>query len=248
MESSNLLALLRNLRANTAANRKDVQITARQLAQGYFETLSSAPQRSRPYFSATRIGTPPVDPFGRRKEERLAMAWFKVGNIDADGKKFKILDYQFPLKSTNADTGIGKVDLLAQSETDKCLAVIELKVGSNREDRRIAVLEGLIYSAIVEANAQVVVQQLSTVKGIIAKSSRPKILIVAPSAYWASGIPSQTEIQALVEQLQSAIPIEISLLKYEVDEDQDYGLSGQFQASGLDGNDPRSTPIALYRV
>jgi hypothetical protein len=57
-----------------------------------------------------------------------------------------LLDDQFPLKSVGA--GIGKIDLLGL-HMDGTLAVVELKVAGNREDRRIALLEELNYAAAI---------------------------------------------------------------------------------------------------
>ena len=248
MKTPILLASLGDLRRNTAAKRRGTQIEVGRLSEGYYELLSVAPKRTRPFFSSTRTGIPPVDPFGRRKEERLAMAWFGAGRIDADGHFFRILDYQFPLKSAKADAGIGKIDLLAQSEEDQTLAIIELKVATNKEDRRIAVLESLIYSAIIEANAATIAQQLMDAKGVIAHGSRPKILIAAPSGYWRSGTPALAEIEKLSEDLRSSIPIEISLLQYQIDENQDYGLSGQFRSARSSENEPNRSAIRLSRA
>ena len=44
-----------------------------------------------------------------------------------DGGRFRLLDYQFPLKARQSDAGIGKVDLLGVTDRGR-LTVIELKV------------------------------------------------------------------------------------------------------------------------
>ena len=175
MTKPSLLDLKALLRSRSSAARRELRFSAAELASGYHELLSTAPRRALPYFSLTRDGRPPVEPTGRRKEERLAMAWFNAGTIQLEGgDQFEILDYQFPLKSMMANTGIGKIDLLGRCAVDGCLVVIELKVEGNAEDRRIGLLEGLIYAAIVESNAAAIVHQLAEVKGHRVTSARPK--------------------------------------------------------------------------
>jgi len=175
-----LVELKGRLRKYTRAERKAFNIEAAELAAGYHTLCARAPRRTQPYLSKTRSGVAPIEQSGRRLEERLAMALFNRKVLDfKDGASLNLLDYQFPLKSALADHGIGKIDLLGLC-ADGTLAVIELKVEGNNEDRRIGLLEGLIYAGIVEANLQMIVKQINAVHGFRVALKRPRILLVAP--------------------------------------------------------------------
>jgi hypothetical protein len=106
------------------------------------------------------------------------------------------------------------------------LNAVELEVDGNTEDRRIGLLEGLIYGAIVEANANDILPQIEAVKGYRVGQSRPRILIVAPKDHWRSGYPSWTEFLPLVVEIARLLPIDIRLLSYDDWAVQDLGLDG----------------------
>ena len=57
----------------------------------------------------------------------------------------RILDYQVPLKSTKADKGVGKIDLISFNEQSKTFHLIELKYIGNKETLLRAVLESYTY-------------------------------------------------------------------------------------------------------
>jgi hypothetical protein len=66
-----------------AVNPADLALANRVL-------VANTPRRTHAYFSSSRTRMAPSDPTGRRKEERLAMAWFIVGVL-------KILD-SYPIR------------------------------------------------------------------------------------------------------------------------------------------------------
>jgi hypothetical protein len=101
-----------------------------------------------------------------------------------NGDRLRLLDYQFPLKSVRADSGVGKIDLLGLY-AGGTLTVIELTVEENSEDSRIGLLEGLIYAAIVEANVQIIAAEIESKQGFQVVTKRPKILLVAPPQFWS---------------------------------------------------------------
>jgi hypothetical protein len=220
-----LLAFKEMLRRLPLEARRNLTLGPDQLATGYRELLISAPKRGRPYFSSTRAGLAPADPLGRRAEERIAMAWFNAGSVRlADGSDVVLLDYQFPLKAKQADEGIGKIDLLGLAGGNT-LVVIEIKIGGNREDRRIALIEGLVYAAIVEANAPTIHSQLETVKGHSIRQPRPHVYLAAPPEFWRRGYPSLDSIAHLAAETARIVPINIHLLSYE-DSSIDLGVGG----------------------
>lgn len=224
-----LLALKARLRALPNAARKDLLLESAALARGYRELVANAPRRTRAYFSASRSGEAPADPTGRRREERLAMAWFNAGALKlADGDPVSLLDYQFPLKAAAGDKGIGKVDLLGYRAADNALTVIELKVTGNIEDRRIGLVESLIYAAIVEANADPILREVEARRGHRISGVRPRIMLVAPREFWRSGHPPCETLGSLAAGTAALLETDIRLLAFD-----------EISASpGLDGSRP----------
>jgi len=146
-----------------------------------------------------------------------------------------------PLKAVRGDEGVGKVDLLGLCD-DGVLAVIELKLASSREDRRIALLEGLVYAAIVEANIAKIAAEVAARVGSDVKAIRPKLFIVAPTPYWADtrAYPTADATASLAAAVSARISTEIVLLSME---------GGGATSLGLDGSKPTvADDIALVAV
>ena len=84
------------------------------------------------------------DSNSNREEEIIAMQIFnqskKIGAFDFIGK---IEDYQTPLKSTNEDDEVGKIDLL--SCDGNIIRILELKKPDSKETMLRCVLEGFTY-------------------------------------------------------------------------------------------------------
>ena len=101
------------------------------LCREYAELRQCALRRYPPkrYFVDGHDGTLSTPGKNNRLEEHLAIALWRMRGWwpSADGGRFHLRDYQFPLKARQADTGIGKVDLLGVTERGR-LMVIELKV------------------------------------------------------------------------------------------------------------------------
>ena len=207
------------------------KVEAAELADGYHALCVHAPRRTKPYLSKTRSGFAPIDVSGRRLEERRAMALFNRKEINfKNGDHLRLLDYQFPLKSVRGDHGIGKIDLLGRY-ADGTLAVIELKVEGNAEDRRVGLLEGLIYAAILEANLPIIAAEINAMHGFQVVNARPKIMLVAPPQFWSDSRcrPPLADIKRLAAEVMAAIPINITL----------WNLEGLDQIGlGLDGSPP----------
>lgn len=105
---------------------------------------------------------------------------------------------------------------------------MELKVERNREDRRIGLLEGLIYAAIIEANLEMIAAEVTALHGYRVVTSRPKILLAAPPGFWSDTTlyPSVAGISGLASEISSAIPIDIVLLSLNGAENIELGLDG----------------------
>lgn len=223
---------------------------------------ANAPRRTQGYYSANRSGVTSSGAFTNRVEERLAVGLRRRGELALpNGERLRLLDYQTPLKSVHADNGIGKIDLLGL-DAEGTLAVVDLKVEGNAEDRRIALLEGLIYAAIIEANIAQVAKEFGDAHGQPIVPARPRLLVIASSAYWSDvrAYPSNSDLAELTGEIARAIPIDIALLRLCDADGLDFGLSGQpprvygqpFLSSVDDDAEARvpsrSTPAAKHRV
>lgn len=165
------------------------------LVQKYKSLLEKAPrrhERGKKYFvghdvfSGGKVNS-------NRKEEHLAGALFnecRKGKrfLLPDKRKLQIIDYQFPLKARQSDKGVGKVDLMGVIN-DQTPCVIELKVdqkGGGKADTPLrALLEGLAYCAIVEANKKEIWKEAQGNLGITFKGPRPHLMILGTANYWS---------------------------------------------------------------
>jgi hypothetical protein len=226
---TNLIDLKSDLRRLPKSGRRSLRLDANMLAAGYFQMRSNAPRRAQGYFSATHSGVTSSGGFTNRIEEHLAVALWCRGELALpNGERLRLLDYQTPLKSVRADNGIGKIDLLGL-HADGTLAVVELKVEQNAEDRRIALLEGLIYAAIVEANIAQIAKEFGDAHRRTIVTARPRVLVIAPPTYWSDdrAYPSTGDLATLAGGIARAIPLDISLLRLCDADALELGLNGR---------------------
>ena len=171
-------------------------INVKDLLEEYQRLRVCAPRRSgrkKCYFVGHDgiISSQGVGRNSNRFEEHLAIA---LWNLKEDwphpgDDSFRMLDYQFPLKAKRADRGIGKVDLLGATDCGR-LIVIELKVKrSGRSDARgdtplRALMEGLRYAAIVEANLDVIAREAESCFSVEILKEPPIVQVLAPRAWW----------------------------------------------------------------
>lgn len=225
---TNLIELKDWLRRSSRSAREGSFPDTDALADGYWHMRATAPRRIQGYFSKSRSGVTCSLGFSNREEEHLAVGlWRRRELVLPNGERLRLFDYQMPLKSVRADTGVGKVDLVGRG-ADSRFAIIELKVAANAEDRRIALIEGLIYAAIVEANLPRIINESAEAHGVTIIPERPKIFVIAPPEYWSNTMayPNTDEIARLANEIASVIPIEIELLHLR-DADVTLGLNGQ---------------------
>ena len=110
-----------------------------------------------------------------------------------NGGRFRLLDYQLPLQTRRPDKDIGKVDLLGVTDQGR-LMVIELKVKPKGESNRgdspaAALIQGLRYAAIVEANLNVIAAEVESCLGdrfkdVTIVEGPPIVQILAPKCWW----------------------------------------------------------------
>ena len=194
------------------------------LCKEYREAMQRAPSRAdrkKKYF-----GDPPGDdPGNRRFEEHLALALWNLGGDwpRPDGGRTRLLDYQFPLYSTQQD-GIGKIDSVGVS--DARFVVIEMKVAlKGRGDNPLkALMQGLRYSAVAQggrdsavaqANLAVIAAEAKERFGVEISGDPPIVQILAPKAWWlgwkAAGDWEPT-FSKLIEDMSGRLGIDIECL------------------------------------
>jgi len=226
---ANLIELKARLRRVSKINRRTVQFNADELKAGYLQLRSRAPSRTQGYLSSHRSGITSSGNSTNRTEEHLAIGLYQRGRLAfSNGERVELLDYQFPLKSKNADHGIGKIDLLGMTG-DGTLVILELKTEDNLEDRRIGLIEGLIYAAIVEANIHQIAKEITAERRVRVNCAPPKLFLVAPPKFWTNelGYPSLGDFLGLVSEVARGIPIDISLVSLRDAELAQPGLNGE---------------------
>ena len=224
--SFSLIELFKERTVNHISNFADSAgcLDILKLERCYMELFKEAPRRAGrglDYFVEGHNGITSSGSYSNRTEEHLAVALFNATKNGkdfslADGQKLSFLDYQFPLKARQGDKGIGKVDLFC-SIGDSIPAVAELKVpGKNGQlgDTPLkALLEGLAYCAIVEANIENIAREAKTLFNINLKTGKPDLIVIAPHDYWLNYLKKNaagdwvTTLSKLVENIKNRLKI-----------------------------------------
>ncbi len=164
------------------------EINPEALCAEYKRLIECAPRRSA-YFGK-HTGVPSGSRKSNRYEEHLAMALWNIRGSwpPPENGLFRLLDYQFPLQATSADRGIGEIDLLGLTENGR-LMIIELKADqrqvSNNETPLAALLQGLRYSAILQANQDRIAKEVEIRCNISVVTEKPPVVqILAPEVWW----------------------------------------------------------------
>jgi hypothetical protein len=196
MIASNLISLHQEPAVNNATQFAQIacNLKIEELVLGYENLIQAAParhERGKLYLTG-RTGTTSSGRDSNRREEHLAVALYNASRAGKhfalpDGRALQIVDYQTPLKARQDDKGVGKVDLFAFLGGNLS-CVIELKVMGSRNnlgDTPLrALLEGLTYCAIVEANARQIAIEAQREFQVRLTSARPVLAVIAPDDYW----------------------------------------------------------------
>lgn len=184
--------LFRKRRTTTGLADEIQEIDVDGLCAEYEQLRDAAPTRSaanKRYFVGHDGSLQAEDP-ARPSEAHLAIALCrrKEPLRRPAGGWEHFLDYQFPLQaSTRADSGLGKVDLLGATDQGR-LVVVELKVRRTRSSRGdtpvLALMEGLRYAAVVEANRSDIAAEAKTRFDIDVSDEPPIVQILGPESWW----------------------------------------------------------------
>ena len=186
-------AYAKPLNQTTDLVRNINRISRDKLHDEYRMLLECAPRRAdagKDYFVNHR-GVPSS---GKRaspwSEEILAMALWNERSFwpRANGTKLFMMDYQFPLRASSSDTGIGEVDLLGITN-QKRLVVIELKVKpdgvNNRGDTpAAALLQGLRYAAIIQSNIGSIAREMEQKFDLSFPPEPPVVQVLGQKEWW----------------------------------------------------------------
>ncbi len=164
-------------------------LDAAEIATLYNQLVEAAPrrhERGKRYLDG-RTGIASSGAASNRREEHLAIALFNASRGGAalplhDGRSLELLDYQTPLKARQTDSGFGKVDLFGVIDR-RIPCVVELKVKGGDTPLR-ALLEGLAYCAVIEANVADIAKEAAALHGVDLSLARPALIVLAPEDYW----------------------------------------------------------------
>ena len=207
-----------------------------QLYDGYKQLRDiEAPKRQNPYFVDSHNGIASSGSSSTRREEHLALALFNGSRANKefilpDGRLIDFIDYQTPLKAKQSDKGIGKVDLFGAIDS-RHPAVVELKIkganGSYADSPLHALLEGLAYCAIIEANISAISSEAKTKHDIQFSKGAPALVVLAPENYLTHKVAGNwlPELLKMANQLSNTLDMEIMLLAM-TDAGFEMGLDG----------------------
>ena len=217
------------------------------LRREYLSLREDAPSRTlrgKRYFVG-HDGVPSARGYSNRREEHSAIA---LVNLQRDwehplGGSFRFLDYQVPLKARQSDGGIGKIDLVGVDDKGR-LILTELKVESKHSGRGdspfSALLQGLRYAAIVEANLAAIAREAKDFFGVEVRETAPVVQLLATEEWWSQqgfnfsvAGNSQKYFAAFMEDIKREIGITFEFLAFD-------HLNVDF---GLDGGKPRLNPV-----
>lgn len=174
--------------------------------QAYRNLMAQAPKRphGRPYLGG-RTGYPDTEGATNRREEHFAIAMVNAqqGWTLPDGTALELLDYQVPLKARRADREIGKIDIFGLSEHGRPV-VVELKVighsGGPSDPPPVALLEGLRYAAILEANLERIAEELRKSFGRQMVLERPDVVILGEADWWSRWLGANDAAKSALDE------------------------------------------------
>jgi hypothetical protein len=197
------LANDREVRQSKGFREAAARLTGEALAEMYQQEVANAPKRydSDKKFLVGQKGTAPRGGKAGKPQEHLSMALVNrfraVGEgldlpVAPAGDTLEAFAYQVPLKirQTDPDKRIGKVDLIGAIPEDR-LAVVILKYvspsatrGSTGDTPLRALLEGLAYTAIVQANRNEILGEIDAAYGRKIGDDPPILIVLGNTRYW----------------------------------------------------------------
>lgn len=238
------------------ARKLDEAIAAIDVDRLYGEYVSlyeNAPNRflcKKKYFVDGHDGIPSSKDDSNQREKHSAIA---LVNLQRDwkhplGGNFRFLDYEVPLKAQKSDSKIGEIDIVGVNSEGR-LIITELKLegkNGNRGDKPPkALLQGLRYAAIVEANLKTIISEAESRFDRRVQQMPPIVQLLATEKWWQDWKECppagnwQRQFVSLVDEIESRTRITFEFLSFD-------HLN---VIPGLDGKKPRLDPVpSLHAV
>ena len=185
------------------------------LRDEYERLVEAAPRRSeRQRYFVGHSGIPSTLSLSNRREEHAAIALVGLETSWplCDGSSIRFLDYQVPLKQRRSDSGIGKIDMVGLTDRGR-LVLTELKVtghsGGNSDPPPTALMEGLRYAAIVQANQVAITREIEQVFGLRATMEPPIVHILGERTWWLAWL--QGDVAPALAEVVGRIGKELDL-------------------------------------
>jgi hypothetical protein len=197
------LANDREVRQSKGFREAAEQLTGEALAEMYQQEVANAPKRydADKKFLLGQRGVAPRGGKSGKPHEHLSVAlvnrYLSAGEgldlpVAPAGDTLEAFGYQVPLKvrQSDPDTRIGKVDLIGAIPEDR-LAIVILKYvpptatrGSTGDTPLRALLEGLAYTAIVQANRTEILGEIEAVHQRKLSDEPPTLIVLGNTRYW----------------------------------------------------------------
>jgi hypothetical protein len=193
----------REVRQSKGFREAAARLTGEALAEMYQQEVANAPKRydAEKKFLVGQKGTAPRGGKSGKPHEHLSIALvnrFRSAGEGLDlpaapaGDTFEAFAYQVPLKVRQADSDkrIGKIDLIGAIPEDR-LAIAVLKFvppsatrGSTGDTPLRALLEGLCYTAIVQANRSDILGEIEAEYERKLSDEPPILVLLGNTRYW----------------------------------------------------------------
>jgi hypothetical protein len=247
------LAKDREVRQAAGFRKAAAELNGEALHGLYDQEKASAPRlhdAGKRYF-VKRSGKPAVERRRTKDEEHVGSALVRhcrtsEGGIELpeDWGSVDFLDYSVRIKSGPADEpetkGIGRVDLIGLSEDRLCVVKLRvLEPGATRSgvgDTPLrALVEGLAYSAIAEANRAELSEEITERFKRSVGDSAPLLILLASPRYWElcrkreaqKGAAWIKEMERLSQEIETEIGVTVRFASLALDGDPGWSYDEQ---------------------
>jgi hypothetical protein len=247
------LANDREVRQSKGFREAAARLTGESLAEMYQQEVANAPKRydAGKKFLAGQKGTVPRGGATGKLHEHLSVALvnrFRSAGEGLDlpvapaGDTLDAFAYQVPLKVRQADPDkrIGKVDLIGAIPENR-LAIIVLKFvppsatrGSTGETPLRGLLEGLAYTAIVQANRSEILGEIEAAYGRKLSDEPPVLILLGNTRYWElcrkreaqKGAAWINQMERLAQEMDDNLGIAVRYLGLKLQGDPGWEFDG----------------------
>jgi hypothetical protein len=240
------LANDREVRQSKGFRESAARLTGESLAEMYQQEVANAPKRyeADKKFLVGQKGNAPRGGKSGKPHEQLSVALvnqFRSRGEGLDlpqapaGDTLDSFAYQVPLKvrQTDSDKRIGKVDVIGAIPEDR-LALVVLKYvaptatrGSTGDTPLRALLEGMAYTAIVQANRKEILGEIDAAYGRKLSDEPPVLILLGNNRYWElcrkreaqKGAGWINQMERLAQEIEENLDIGVRYLSIKLQDD-----------------------------